>query len=118
MKATDYNLEGKRHPAISKGNFNRQDGFDLLVSCECVLVDGDLVEEGQSPFKNDERTMVFAIPELGNSSSKENENIHEWVDGFIDGLMEAVGKMKADEFEAASLEGMKGYNRIVRFYWY
>ena len=116
MKATRFKLEGKRHEALRF--INRQEGFELLMSCECVLVDGDLLEDGFYPFKNDSQTLVVAIPELGDSSNEENVQIHEWIDSFVDGLMEAVGKMKADEFEAASLEGMKGYSRIARFHWY
>ena len=115
MKAVKFNLpSGQRHPALQ---VYQEIAFGKLLSCECQLVDGDEVEDGESHFKNNGSTLVVALPELGDSSRKENEQIHEWVDGFMDELLLAVAELKPDEFEIQPLEGMKGYSRIARFWW-
>lgn len=115
MKAVKFNLpNSQRHPALE---VYQEIAFNKLISCECELVDGDEVEDGETFFKNNGSTLVVALPELGDSSRKENEQIHEWVDGFMDELLLAVAELKPDEFEIQPLEGMKGYSRIARFWW-
>jgi len=115
MKAVKFNLpSGQRHPALQ---VYHEIAFNKLLSCECELVDGDGVEDGESHFKNNNSTLVIALPELNDASNKDNAQIHDWVDGFTDLLMQAVAELKPDEFEIQPLEGMKGYSRIARFWW-
>lgn len=115
MKAVKFNLpSGQRHPALQ---VYHEVAFAKLLSCECELVDGDGGEDGETFFKNNGSTLVVALPELGDSSRKENQQIHEWIDGFMDKLLSAVAELKPDEFEIQSLEGMEGYSRIARLWW-
>lgn len=115
MKATEFKLiEGQRHPALGVRD---EIAFGKLLACECKLVDGDLVENGESFFKNNRRTLVVAIPELGDASNSDNKSIYEWVDSFMDELLVAVAELRPNEFEIQPLEGMKGYNRVARFWW-
>jgi hypothetical protein len=115
MKATLFHLPPKqRHPAIQP---YQEAAFKKLLACECKSVDGDLIEDGESFFKNNKRTLVVALPDLADSCRKENEQIHEWVEDYLDDFSTAVAELKADEFEIQPLEGMEGYSRIARFWW-
>lgn len=115
MKATKFKLpDGFRHPALE---VYHEIAFGKLLSCKCQLVNGDGIEDGQAFFKNNGNTLVFALPELGDSSRKENQQMHEWIDGFVDELLRAITELKPDEFEIQPLEGMEGYTRIVRLWW-
>lgn len=115
MKATKFKLpSGQRHPALQ---VYHEIAFEKLMGCDCELVDGDGIEDGEAFFKNNGDTLVVALPELGDSSRKENQQMYEWIDGFIDELLRAITELKPDEFEIQPLEGMEGYNRIARFWW-
>ena len=106
-------ISDKKHPAIRIGVVGDIYAYEKLVkTMECKVVDGN--EEG---FKNRGDTLVVALPEYGNASNSDNNQIHEWIDGCVDGFMEAVAALKPDEFEIQPLEGLKGYSRIARFWW-
>ncbi len=121
MKATKYQLADFRlHPILNHRSLTGYSTVPLgrLLSCECKMMDGDLVEDGETPFKNNKNTLVMALPTFGDASNKENLNIWDWVDSMIDDCMTAVAELKPDEFEIAPLEGVDGYDRIARFYWH
>jgi hypothetical protein len=110
MKAKRFKFEGKRHPAIL---VQREIAYNKLVNqCDAILVDGE-----DACFQNNGDTLVIALAELNDASNADNSQIHEWVDGYIDLLLEAVAELKPNEFEIQPLSGMKGYSRIVRFWW-
>lgn len=106
-------INDQQHPAIRIGVVGDIYCYNKLVNTlECKVVDGE-----EEHFKNNGDTLVIALPEYGNSSNKDNQNIWDWVDACVDGFMEAVGGLKPDEFEIEPLEGMEGYSRIARFWW-
>ena len=117
MKAVKHKSFANRdeHPAIPV--YKEIPYKKLLDQGNCILVDSDEKEDGQAFFQNSGNTLVVALPELNDASNKDNSQIHEWIDDYMDLLMEAVAELKPDEFEIQPLEGMKGYSRIARFWW-
>jgi hypothetical protein len=81
MKATKFDLKGTRHPALK---VYHEIAYKKLIFSECELVDGDLVEDGETPFKNNEKTLVVALPDFSDSSNKDNQHIWDWINDFVD----------------------------------
>lgn len=99
----------KNHPALKAWMYESQ---KKLLSCECKFVDGE--DEG---FKNNDKTIVFALPSIGDASNKDNATIHEWIERYLQDMMLACAMMKADGMEIEPLEGLEGYGNIACMWW-
>ncbi len=95
---------------------------DLFTKHNCLLVDSDHVEDGETFFKNSDKTLVVAIRSMKISpdglSADQIKFKSDMNEDMALSLMEIFVKFRPDEFEIDFVNNIPGYPWIVRCYWF